>query len=250
MGKADAPLRLGLLGATGRMGTRIRSQLAQDEFRNQIELVATPGRGDDLSALLNCDAVIDFSLPDSSEVLASQAVAHPRADGVSTVFIVGTTGFSSEKPHPWESVSKKSLVLVSANFSPGVQVLLDALASVSSLYEGLGFSAEMTDIHHVHKKDSPSGTALLLAHTLCPPPRPSMTIVSRREGEVIGTHEIRFKGAGENLVFRHEAESRDIFARGAILASLRLVSAQRLKLLTPGKIYSLREVLKAGSLCR
>ena len=243
-------LKLGIFGANGRMGTRIRSLATGAELASKVEVLATPGRGDSLDSLWNTDVVIDFSLPEASRALAESALTQALGGRTLPAFVVGTTGFSQEGKAAWSELSKQTLVLLSANYSPGIQLLLEALDSIGSLYKGLGFSAQLLDIHHIHKKDAPSGTALLLADTLDSHPVVRLPIESRREGEVVGTHTLTLTGPGEKLVLTHEAENRDIFARGAILAALRVHEVSREGLLKPEGIYSLRDVLRAGSLCR
>jgi len=238
-------LKIGILGASGRMGQRIQNIANSLELRSKVEVSAKPGRNDDLASLFSCDAVIDFSLAEASMHLTEFALQWHSLGRSLPVFVVGTTGFALDF-RGWDEVAKKTWVLKSANFSPGVQILLQALESIGTLYRNLGFESSMVDIHHIHKKDAPSGTALLLADTLDSFSHPRMPIESVREGEVIGTHAITLQGPGERLLLTHEAQSRDIFARGAILAGLSLVEVARKKTLLPGKLFSLREILVAA----
>ena len=111
-------------------------------------------------------------------------------------------------------------LLWASNFSLGVAVLEElAMRAARALP---AWQVDIVETHHVHKKDAPSGTAITLAEAVASAGVGIPRIESRREGEVIGDHGIRYVGPGESIELSHSAVSRDIFARGALQAAMRL----------------------------
>jgi len=154
--------------------------------------------------------------------------------------VCGTTGWNVSEVKD-TVLRTKSLLLYSANFSLGINVLNNLLGALSSsLTSKNGFETSITEIHHVHKKDIPSGTAKLLASTIeekgqkCP-------ITSIREGEYPGTHIIQFKSEFETVEIKHEVSSRQVFCAGAILSAKWLMEQKG-----PG-IYSFNDVIGGRS---
>lgn len=125
--------------------------------------------------------------------------------------IIGTTGHTVEQLNFIKKYAKTNTVVLCPNFSNGIQNLVRMIRNLDKVW----ITAHIIDIHHIHKKDSPSGTALLLKKELEKRDIPTQ-IESRREGEVIGTHIITLKGENEELILTHHAENRDIFANGCI----------------------------------
>ena len=116
--------------------------------------------------------------------------------------------------------SREIPIVWASNYSLGVVVLEDLIRRAGAALPG--WRAEITETHHVHKKDAPSGTAITLARAQAEASGTAPTIASIREGEVVGDHRIRLQGPGEWLELCHHAEDRDIFARGALEAAARL----------------------------
>lgn len=125
--------------------------------------------------------------------------------------IIGTTGHTQEEIVLIKTYSKTNAVILCPNFSNGIQNLVKMIRTLDNVWK----SAHILDIHHIHKKDAPSGTALLLKREL-ENKAIATHIDSRREGEIIGTHVITLKGENEELILTHKAENRDIFASGCI----------------------------------
>lgn len=235
------PLRIGLLGPRGRMGRWVIRLLAT-EYSHQATLLAEVERGGDFYSLLKCDAVIDFSSPEACAAAAQVAILSEET--TLPVFIVGSTGWRQENRLPLEKLSFRTPVLMSSNFSTGVLALQQILRQSVPLLSRLGYTPVLVDTHHRHKKDSPSGTALLLCRTLeeAGANRP-IEMHSIRAGEIIGDHELTFYGPGDHLVLGHYAQDRSIFARGALDAALWL-DHNRARLSSPGKILTMEDYFK------
>ena len=125
--------------------------------------------------------------------------------------IIGTTGHTKEELHLIKTYAETNAVILCPNFSNGIQNIVKMIRNLDKVWK----IANIIDIHHIHKKDAPSGTAFLLKREL--EKRDIITnIISQREGEIIGTHIITLKGENEELILSHKAENRDIFAIGCI----------------------------------
>jgi 4-hydroxy-tetrahydrodipicolinate reductase len=214
-------IRLGLLGASGRMGQWV-TRLVESEFASQATLGAKPGRGASPEALLEMDAVIDFSLPEAMLPLAQAAIG--KKGGSLPAFVVGSTGWKTDGRDVLEKLAQRTPVILASNFSTGVLALQEILKSAAPLLEKLGYTPVILDTHHRHKKDAPSGTALSLQRAIAPSGPGNVQTHSIRAGEVIGDHEITFYGPGDHLTIGHFAQDRSIFARGAIDAALWLAA--------------------------
>lgn len=225
-------IRIGLLGARGRMGSQV-SRLLVEEFPSRATLAAAIDQGQPPSTLLECDAVIDFSSPTAMAALAREAL---ERSGPLPVFAVGSTGWRIDEKRAIEELAARTPVLLSSNFSVGVLALLELLKEAGPLLSRLGYKPVIVERHHAHKKDAPSGTALALQRVISPQGPGNVPIHSVRAGEVIGDHEAAFYGTADVLSFSHHAQDRSIFARGALQASLwlhanRATLAERRKLI-------------------
>lgn len=205
-------MKLGLLGARGRMGQWV-TKLAENEFASRVKLEVAVNRGEKLESLLTTDAVIDFSASAAFIQLAELALASTKP---LPVFVVGSTGWKPQELETIAKLAKKTPTLLSSNFSTGVFALQKILKENAPLFSKLGYTPVLVEAHHQYKKDAPSGTALTLAKAL----GGDVQMHSIRAGEVIGDHEISFYGAGDKVVLGHFAQDRSIFARGALDAAL------------------------------
>jgi 4-hydroxy-tetrahydrodipicolinate reductase len=158
--------------------------------------------------------LVDFTLPEGT----AKAGEWCAANGVA--LLSGVTGLRSAQFQALEKAAKAAAVLWSANLSLGIN-LLAQLARKASVALPAETHIHIDDVHHVHKKDAPSGTALMLggAITAADPSR-QPDYSSQRVGEVIGEHSIRFSWAGEEITLAHAAKDRAVFARGAVSAAL------------------------------
>lgn len=227
-------VRLGLLGHKGRMGQAV-AQLLSSDFTGKAALHATADRGDAFDAMLGSDCVIDFSAPEAMLSLARSALAG-SIDNL-PVFVVGSTGWKLEERRVLEELAAKTHVLASSNFSLGVLALLSVLRRASPVLEKLGYTPVIVETHHKHKKDSPSGTALSLQRAISPAGPGNVQTHSVRAGEIIGDHDVTWYGIGDTLSFRHHAQDRSIFARGAIQTALWLASKRGAP--APGKLLGM-----------
>jgi 4-hydroxy-tetrahydrodipicolinate reductase len=195
------------------------SQLIDTDYAALARIAAQGNRNESLELLLETDVVIDFSSPEASVRLAELALQHPT--GKLPVFIVGSTGWKDEQIKTLEALAKRTPVVLSFNFSTGVLALQRILKTFAPVLTQLGYQPVMVETHHRHKKDAPSGTALLLNRTIETSAGigPVQTH-SIRSGEVIGDHEVTFYGPADRLVLGHQAQDRSIFARGAIDAAI------------------------------
>jgi len=230
-------MRVVIVGAAGRMGCAIREALVT---RPEIQLVgaidrevdAARGISTDLdSALRGADVMIDFSSPSSTAANLAACVRH----GVAA--LVGTTGLSDEAERAASEASSRVPVLIAANTSLGVTLLIELVRQAARALPA-DFDIEITEGHHRHKKDAPSGTALALGRAAAEGRGQSFDAVrgSAREGEsprkageigfsviragdLVGDHLVLFAGEGERVTLGHQATDRSIFARGALKAA-------------------------------
>lgn len=204
----------------------------------------------DAAATLNgTDVVIDFSTPASSVRLAE------RLAEAGIAVVIGTTGFSAAENAAIEAAARRTVVVKSGNMSLGVNMLA-ALTRQAAAALGIEFDIEIVEMHHARKVDAPSGTALLLGEAAAEgrgihlpdwtakardgvtgPRRPGdIGFASLRGGSVVGEHAVIFAGPSERVELVHKAESRTIFANGALTA------ARWAKGREPG-LYSMVDVL-------
>lgn len=213
----SAPLRIALLGM-GRMGQELRA-LAHERGIAVVaaldEADVRPRPDDALAALAAADVVLDFTVPEAVLDNVSLCLAAGRP------VVVGTTGWY----HHLDEVAARVRaagggLLWAANFSVGVAVMT-ALASRAGrlLRDAQGFDAHLVETHHAAKKDAPSGTGIVLAKAAAEGLGRDVPTTSIRTGHVPGAHELIFDGPYEQLVLRHDARNRRVFADGALLAA-------------------------------
>jgi 4-hydroxy-tetrahydrodipicolinate reductase len=208
------PLRLLVLGL-GKTGTlvaevaRERGHQVQsiDADVNQNAAWLTPEH------LRDVDVAIDFTAPDAVLANIEACVRAHKA------MVVGTTGWYSELNRVRQAVEQAGTGFVfGANFSYGVnlffQIVQAAAPALTHNYRG-----HITERHHIHKKDAPSGTAAALQRLLEQSGGGRVEITSEREGDVTGTHTLELVSSGDRLVLTHEAKSRRTFAEGAVCAA-------------------------------
>jgi len=222
---------IGIVGAAGRMGRAIAAELAG---RDDAQVTATAERGGDLGALAQgANVLIDFSTPDAlGSVLAA-------ARGAGVPVVVGTTGLGAAEQAAIDAAAADIPVLQAANMSLGVNLLAHLVREAASLL-GPDWDIEIAEMHHRHKVDAPSGTALLLGEAAAAGrgitlaehsergrdgigearAEGAIGFASLRGGSVAGDHLVVLAGEGERIELGHRAESREIFARGAIRAAL------------------------------
>ena len=206
-------IRVAIAGA-GRMGQAIAAGL---EKQDDMELVGLWGRGGDLASLVEAaDVVIDFSLPDGTEqVLAA-------VERLGKPLVCGVSGLSDEQMAALDHVAASVPVVYDRNMSLGVAVLEHSVREAARSL-GTDFAVEIAEVHHVHKKDAPSGTALKLGEAVAEARGEqgtgSVKFQSERRGEVPGDHDVVMRSPTETLTFGHSVTTRQVFADGAIRAA-------------------------------
>jgi len=155
------------------------------------------------------DVAIDFSSHAALADLLEKCVRHQKP------IVVGTTGHSAENIRLLQEMSKQIPILFSPNFSLGMAVTLEAAELIARQLKGL-CQIEIVEAHHQTKKDQPSGAALKLAKAVSDKEIP---IHSIRAGDIVGDHMVVFVLAGERIELKHQAQSREVFACGALLAA-------------------------------
>lgn len=215
---------LGIIGADGRMGRAVEAA-AKGRFAVTARVtLAEP----DYDALKACEVVVDFSAG------AALLAALPHVDNHTPV-ISGTTGLDEAAEAAVEEASLRLPILRSGNFSVGIAVL-SLLARQAAQALGEGWDVEILDMHHKHKTDAPSGTALMLGEAVADGrgvKLPDVASIDRtgaraegdigfavlRGGGVYGLHEVRLASESEMISLGHQALNRDVFAHGALTAA-------------------------------
>ena len=222
-----SPVRVLLIGAAGRMGKTVFDVASAEPG---IQIVAQCDLGDAIErAMKNCDVAIDFSHADAVDQICRAAAQHRKS------LVIGTTGHSQQQRGLIEETAKSLPIVFASNFSVAVNTLFWLTRRAAELL-GAEFSPKIVETHHKMKKDAPSGTAKTLAEALKTGRKVDVPIESIREGDVVGEHTVIFTGPAERLELSHRAESRDIFARGALRAAKWIVAK-------PPGLYSMQDVL-------
>jgi 4-hydroxy-tetrahydrodipicolinate reductase len=240
-------VRIGIIGAAGRMGGAVADVLADSA---EASLAGGADECDDVGALARTsDVLVDFSAP------AALAANLDAAAEAGVAIVVGTTGLAAAHEALLEAAAARVAVLQSANMSLGVNLLAHLVREAAARL-GPDWDIEIVEMHHRMKVDAPSGTALLLGRAaaegrgidLEPASergRDGITgarqpgrigFASLRGGSVAGDHQLIFATEGERIELGHRAESRAIFARGAVKAALWLAGK-------PAGRYAMGDVL-------
>ncbi|GMV03792.1 MAG: 4-hydroxy-tetrahydrodipicolinate reductase [Gemmatimonadota bacterium] len=213
----DTALRIALLGM-GRMGREIRALAEERGIVVAAALDEAEVRGDRAAAVRSvatAEVALDFTVPGA----AVDNVRLCLEAGVPVV--VGTTGWYERMDEVAALVrAADGGLLWAANFSVGVAALSALARRAGELLRSMeGFDAHLVETHHAAKKDAPSGTGIVLARAASEGAGRDVPISSVRTGHVPGTHELVLDGPFEQLVLRHEARNRRVFADGALRAA-------------------------------
>lgn len=200
---------------------------------------------------VDADVIIDFSRPDALDEILEYALAHK------TGIMLATTGYSAEQQQAIDKASQSIAVFQSSNMSLGVNLLIELCRKASQVL-GEKFDIEIIEQHHNQKVDSPSGTALSIANAIneefenskeyvygrhdknCRRTDKEIGIHAIRGGTIVGKHDVLFIGKDEVITVSHEAQSRAVFAQGAIRAGIFLSTK------TSGK-YSMKDLLQSAT---
>ena len=261
---------LSILGAAGRMGRMLVTCAAERpgaRVAAAVEQPNHPALGQDAGTLAGLPAlgvavtdawqgrdvatvVVDFTFHDATAANLQNAIAHNQA------VVLGTTGHTDAENALILDAAKKIPIVRAANFSLGVNLLLDLVRRAASALDP-AYDVEIIETHHRLKKDAPSGTALALAQSVAEGRRVNLNDVATygrrgivgerpvggigvhavRGGDVVGDHTVLFAALGERVEITHKASSRDCFAGGALRAALWLDGK-------PAGLYDMRDVLK------
>jgi 4-hydroxy-tetrahydrodipicolinate reductase len=214
MRTADQPIRISLIAPDGRMGKAIASAVGEDSG-----FAIDQDHG---------DVLVDFSVP------AALQASLDRAVSAGVPILIGTTGLDDLADRRIAAAAKDVPVLRAPNTSLGIALLADLVERAAKAL-GPDWDIQIAETHHRKKVDAPSGTALMLGKIAEGDGR-SVGYASLRGGTVAGDHDVLFLGPDERLILSHRAESRMIFARGALAAARFLVGK-------PAGLYSMRDVI-------
>ena len=241
-------LKIGIVGCSGRMGQMVIKQVAGTEGcviagaseqpgHDAIGQEAVAGvtvRDDPAAMMADVDVVVDFTIPDATVHHAELAAAS------GTAMVIGTTGLDDAQAQVLSAAATKIPVVWAPNMSIGVTLLLALTEQVAGLLEPQNYDIEVVEMHHRHKIDAPSGTALGLGkaaaagrgvplesvyqavrdgHTGARP-NGQIGFATLRGGDVVGDHSVVFAGDGERVELTHKAGSRTVFAAGAVRAAM------------------------------
>lgn len=218
-------MKIAIAGYKGRMGQMLVRELESGTWPD-LSFHGGTTSTDDPETLFTADCVIDFTSPTAIHKHIQLAAKHHKS------IIIGTTGLSPDDMAAMRDAAKSCPLLYGANMSIGVNVLA-ALVEQAAAKLGQDFDIQIAETHHIHKKDSPSGTALMLGKVSG---REGIDYNVQRVGDVVGDHTVSFFNSGERLDLTHRAHDRSLFAKGALRAA-QWVNQK------PNGFYSMRDVL-------
>ncbi len=252
-------IKLAITGCMGRMGQQIiKSAKSNKNFALTVltenKLINKKINGINISlndekVLKKVDVIIDFTIPKCTfEVLKIALKLKKKV-------VIGTTGFTKKEENLIKKYSKKIPILKAGNMSLGINLLM-YLTEIASASLGNNYLSKVFEVHHRHKKDHPSGTALMLGRGIADgknkdfykligkkylnkkffPYGKKINFNSIRKGEIIGEHEVKFSSGKEIITLNHEAFDRALYSEGALTA------AKWLNKKKPG-LYSMRNLL-------
>ena len=252
-------INLAITGCMGRMGQQLIKTSHKDKFVKLVSLTENRlinkkinGIKPELNnakAFNKADVIIDFTIPKCTiEIIKIASELKKKV-------VIGTTGFSKDEEKLIKKFSKKIPVLKAGNMSLGINLLM-YLTEIASSSLGSTYLSKIYEVHHKHKKDHPSGTALMLGKGIAVgknkefykmmgrkflnkknfPYGKKINFNSIRTGEIIGEHEVRFSNGKEIITLNHEAFDRALYSEGAITAAKWIMNKE------PG-LYSMRNLL-------
>ena len=252
-------IRLLVTGCMGRMGQQIIKSVKKDKNFKLTALTENRNINKKINGVKvelnneklfkNVDLIIDFTIPKCTfQVLKIATKLKKRV-------VIGTTGFTKKEENLIKNFSKKIPILKAGNMSLGINLLM-YLTEIASSSLGKNFLSKIFEIHHKHKKDYPSGTALMLGKGIAVgknknfynllgkkylnkktfPYSKKINFNSVRKGEIIGEHEVKFSSGKEIITLNHEAFDRALYSEGALTAAKWLINKK------PG-LYSMRNLM-------
>ncbi|MBQ4440061.1 MAG: 4-hydroxy-tetrahydrodipicolinate reductase [Kiritimatiellae bacterium] len=223
-------MKIAIVGAAGRMGRMLVKMVEEKSVAPELEVgwKIDIAEGFDKAWGDDCEGVVDFSFHAAVPELAEKAAA------AGIPYVIGTTGLTADEQARIDECAKKIPVVQSGNYSLGVNLLLGLVEQAAKVL-GVGYDIEVVEMHHKHKKDAPSGTALMLAKAAKAGrgggefvfgrhgetgerKAEEIAIHALRGGSVVGDHTVMFAGDVERIELVHKAQSREAFAAGALRA--------------------------------
>jgi len=252
-------INLSITGCMGRMGQQLIKNSNKDKrFKinslTEVKSFSKKINGIKLqqntsNAFKNTDVIIDFTIPECTlDILKIASKLKKRV-------VIGTTGFNKKEENLIQSYSRKIPILKAGNMSLGINLLM-YLTEITSKILGDKYSTKIFEVHHKHKKDYPSGTALMLGKGIAVgknkdfykligkkylnkktfPYGNKINFNSIRKGEIIGEHEVLFSSGKETIKLNHEAFDRALYSEGALAAAKWIINKK------PG-LYSMRDLM-------
>ncbi len=252
-------IKLGITGCLGRMGQQLIKSSKKNKNFKLISLTEIGLHNKNIDgikiqrnsekAFKNVDVIIDFTVPKCTlEILEIVTKSKKKV-------VIGTTGFNRNQENLIKKYSKKIPILKAGNMSLGINVLM-YLTEIASNSLGNTFLSKVFEIHHKHKKDYPSGTALMLGEGIATgknknfysligkkflnkknfPYSKKINFNSIRKGQIIGEHEVKFSSGKEIITLNHEAFDRALYSDGALTAAKWLMSKKN-------GLYSMRDLM-------
>jgi len=242
-------IKVGVFGASGRVGKLLIEDLKSTEdmslstvfVRNSLDFAIDPSVlvTSDMHSFINAaDIIIDFSLPEACEMLLEEAIKNPKP------LVIGTTGLNNHQLNLLKQASELMPILYATNMSVGVALLNKLVYQASAALKD--FDIEIVEMHHRHKVDAPSGTALTLAEfaaegrgldldkvrvsgrdgQIGARTKDEIAVMALRGGDIVGRHTVGFYNDGEYIELGHTATSRETFSKGALRAAKWLVGQE------------------------
>ena len=252
-------INLTIIGCEGRMGKQLIKSAKINENFKLVSLTESRKINKKISgikpelntshAFKRTNVIIDFTVPKCTLEVLKFAVKHKKR------VVIGTTGFTKKQEKVIKNYSKKIPILKAGNMSLGVNLLM-YLTEIASKSLGKKFLSKVYEVHHKHKKDYPSGTALMLGKGIAVgknknfnnligkkylnkktfPYSKRINFNSIRKGEVVGEHEVKFSSGKEIVTLNHESFDRALYSEGALAAAKWIIGKG------PG-LYSMRNLL-------
>ncbi len=245
-------MKLAISGCRGRMGQSITRLALKDksfmiatlleykEHPNAQEPINDMPVSVDPSSIKNSDVLIEFTLPEGTMINLQACVDN------NVKMVIGTTGLKSKDLSRIREASKIIPIVLSGNMSLGVNILFKLTQMLAKVTPN-SYVAKITEAHHIHKKDAPSGTAKMLEEFIdmenfseeVTHDRERLSTESIREGEIVGDHTVIFESDEDIIMISHHAKSRDIFAKGALVAAKFLADKEN-------GLFNMQDVLGLG----
>ncbi len=252
-------INLAITGCMGRMGKQIITSARSDKSFKIVALTENKKTNkkinnirisqNNLETFKKANVIIDFSIPKCTfEVLKIASKLNKKV-------VIGTTGFTKKEENLIKKFSKKISILKAGNMSLGINLLM-YLTEIASKSLGKNFLSKVFEVHHKHKKDFPSGTALMLGKGIAVgrnknfysllgkkylnkktfPYSNKINFNSLRKGEIIGEHEVKFSSGKEIITLNHEAFDRALYSEGALSAAKWIMRKK-------SGLYSMRDLM-------